>query len=42
MDFLCQYPEKDLVIETAKQSEISPSINQVVPVQVSFISRSAV
>ena len=43
MDFLRQYPEKDLVVERLpKQSEISPSINQVVPVQVLFISRSAV
>ena len=42
MDFLRQYPEKDFVVKDPKQSEISPSINHVVPVQVSFIFRSAV
>ena len=42
MDFLRQYPEQDLMVETPKQSEMSPSINHVVPVQVLCISRSAV
>ena len=42
MDFLRQYPEKDLMVKDPKQSEMSPSINHVVPVQVLCISRSAV
>ena len=42
VDFLRQYPEKDLVVKLPKQSEMSPSINHVVPVQVSCIFRSAV
>ena len=43
VDFLRQDPEKDLVVQAdPKQSEMSPSMNQVVPVQVLRISRSAV